>query len=86
MKQKDINFALTNKFLSVVFIYSIVLAILFGIFTLVDNAQLNHAVNVKDLDREIAHRINVFADGTWFMLANILGVCAIGLRDRLKNT
>ena len=77
---------MTNKFLSIIFVYSLVLAILFGVFTLVDNGQLNHAVLVKDLDREMAHRINVFADGTWFMLANILGVCALGLRDRPKNS
>ena len=77
---------MTNKFLSIVFVYSLVLAILFGVFTLVDYGQLNHAVLVEDLDREMAHRINVFADGTWFMLANILGVCALGLRDRPKNT
>ena len=67
-----------NFMLSVIFVYAIVLSVIFGIFTLTDNYHLSHAVNVKDLDRELAHRINVLADGTWFMLANILGVCSLG--------
>ena len=68
-----------NKFFSLVFIYGLVLSVIFGISTIVDNGQLNHAVQVKDLDREMAHRINVFASGTWFMLANILSICSFGL-------
>ncbi len=73
-----------NKFFSFVFIYGLVLSVIFGIFTIVDNGQLNHAVQVHDLDREMAHRINVVASGTWFMLANILSVFSFGFIKRTE--
>ena len=77
---------MTNKCLSIIFVYSVVLAIIFCVFTLVDQGQLDYAMLVKELDREMSHRINVFTDGTWFILDNVLGVCALGLRDSLEKT
>ena len=74
--------SMRNKFLYIVFVYAIVLSVLFGMFTLVDTYHLNYAVKVENHDREMAHRINVFDDGTWFMLANILGVCSLGFIRR----
>ena len=70
-----------DKLLAVIVVYAFVLSILFGVFTLVDYNQLNYAVSVHDLDREMAHRINVFADGTWFLLSNLMAVCALGFRS-----
>ena len=71
---------MTDRLLDVLVAYAFVLSCLFGICTLVDYNQLNHAVLIQDLDREMAHRINVFADGTWFLLSNLMAVCAWGFR------
>ena len=72
---------MVDRLLGVVVIYALVLSCLFGVFTLVDYHQLNHSVVVQDLNREMAHRINVFADGTWFLLSNLIVVCALGFRS-----
>ena len=74
-----------NKFFSFVFIYGLVLSIIFGVSTIIDNGQLIHAVQVKDLDREMAHRINVVASATWFLLANILSVCSLSFIKRAEK-
>ena len=65
---------MVDRLLGVVVVYALVLSCLFGVFTLVDYHQLNHSVFVQDLDREMAHRINVFADGTWFLLSNLISI------------
>ena len=77
----SILFSMVNRLLGVVVVYALVLSCLFGFFTLVDYHQLNYSVSVQDLDREMAHRINVFADGTWFLLSNLMAVCALGFRS-----
>ncbi len=75
-----------NKFIIVIFVYSLVLSGIFGCFTIVDQKQLDYAVKVEDVDKELRHRINVFADGTWFMLSNILGICCLGFYKPDKLT
>ena len=72
---------MTDRLLGFLVVYAFVLSYFFGVFTLVDCNQLNHAVLIQDLDREMAHRINVLADGTWFLLSNLMAVCAWGFRS-----
>ena len=42
-----------------------------------DMPALEHAVMVKNHDAEMRHRINVFADGTWVLLGNLVTVAAL---------
>lgn len=42
-----------------------------------DMPALEHAVKVKNHDAEMRHRINVFADGTWVLLGNLVTVAAL---------
>jgi len=42
-----------------------------------DMPALEYAVKVQDVDAEMRHRINVFADGTWVLLGNLITVGAL---------
>ena len=42
-----------------------------------DMPALEYAVKVGDQNAELRHRINVFADGTWVLLGNIITVASI---------
>ena len=42
-----------------------------------DMPALEYAVKVKDVDAEMRHRINVFADGTWVLLGNLITIGAL---------
>ena len=42
-----------------------------------DMPALEYAVKVQDHKAEMRHRINVFADGTWILLGNIITVCSL---------
>jgi hypothetical protein len=42
-----------------------------------DMPALEHAVKVNNTDAELRHRINVFADGTWLLLGNLITVVSV---------
>ena len=42
-----------------------------------DMPALEHAVRVEHKNAELRHRINVFADGTWLLLGNLITVMSI---------
>ena len=42
-----------------------------------DLRQLNEAVIQNAQNAELRHRINVFADGTWFLIGNLIVLIAL---------
>ena len=42
-----------------------------------DMPALEHAVHVENKNAELRHRINVFADGTWLLLGNLITISAL---------
>ena len=55
-------------------VYGASLSVLFGVALVPDYAALINAVEQRQEQAELRHRINVFAEGTWFLLANIIAV------------
>lgn len=55
-------------------VYGASLSVLFGVALIPDYAALINAVEQRQEQAELRHRINVFAEGTWFLLANIIAV------------
>ena len=60
-------------------IYGIGLSSYFGWWALKDNAALESAVRANAPHAELRHRINVTAEGIWFLLSNILILQGVGL-------
>ena len=50
-----------------------------------DMPALEHAVATKAENAELRHRINVFADGTWILLGNLITVGSIAGMKGDKN-
>ena len=44
-----------------------------------DNAALEVAVKANAPQKEMRHRINVFAEGVWFLLSNMIILQGVGL-------
>ena len=63
MKQAVAKFAI---------VYGASLSLLFGIALIPDHVVLIDAVEQRQEQAELRHRINVFAEGTWFLLSNVL--------------
>ena len=63
----------------VAIIYGIGLSSYFGWWALKDNAALEDAVRANASHAELRHRINVSAEGIWFLLSNILILQGVGL-------
>ena len=63
----------------VAIIYGIGLSSYFGWWALRDNAALENAVRANAPHAELRHRINVSAEGIWFLLSNILILQGVGL-------
>ena len=57
-----------------VVVYGASLSVLFGVALIPDYAALINAVEQRQEQVELCHRINVFAEGTWFLLANLIAV------------
>ena len=55
-------------------VYGASLSVLFGVALIPDYAALINAVEQRQEQAELRHRINVFAEGTWFLLANLIAV------------
>tara|TARA_B100000073_G_scaffold345990_1_gene356289 strand:- start:1526 stop:1771 length:246 start_codon:yes stop_codon:yes gene_type:complete len=53
-------------------VYGIGMSSYFGWWALRDNAALEIAVQANAPQREMRHRINVFAEGVWFLLSNMI--------------
>ncbi len=53
-------------------IYGIGMSSYFGWWALRDNAALEIAVKANAPQKEMRHRINVFAEGVWFLLSNMI--------------
>ena len=56
----------------VVIVYGIGLSSYFGWWALRDNAALEIAVKANAPQKEMRNRINVFAEGVWFLLSNMI--------------
>ena len=61
MKQAVAKFAI---------VYGTSLSLLFGIALIPDYVTLIDSVEQRQEQAELRHRINVFAEGTWFLLSN----------------
>jgi hypothetical protein len=66
-----------NFFFALVFLYGAGLSYFFGTWTMKDMIALENAVAVGSERAEMRHRINVFADGTWFLLSNIMVIASV---------
>jgi len=53
-----------------------------GVALIPDYAELINAVEQRDQQAELRHRINVFAEGTWFLLANLIAISGIAMAGR----
>ena len=62
-----------------VIVYDIGLSSYFGWWALRDNAALEIAVRANAPQKEMRHRINVFAEGVWFLLSNMIVLQGVGL-------
>ena len=50
-----------------------------------DMPALEHAVQVENKNAELRHRINVFADGTWLLLGNVITTISISSIKRKEQ-
>ena len=66
-----------RTFASLVFLYGLGLSGLFFTGLVADMGALDLAFRNGSERAELRHRINVFADGTWFMLANIITIAGV---------
>lgn len=66
-------------------IYGISLSSYFGWWALRDNAALEVAVKANAPQKELRHRINVFAEGVWFLLSNIVVLQGVALSTSTKK-
>ncbi len=73
-------------FFSLVFLYGVGLSTYFGSWGIRDMAALEKAVAVGAHHEEMRHRMNVSAEGNWFLLANLIAVTgALGTIGTSKN-
>ena len=63
-------------------VYGTSLSVMFGVALIPDYAALIHAVEQGNQQAEMRHRINVFAEGTWFLLANLIAVSGLAINSR----
>ena len=63
-------------------VYGASLSVMFGVALIPDYAELINAVEQRDQQAELRHRINVFAEGTWFLLANLIAISGIAMAGR----
>lgn len=73
-------------FFSLVFLYGVGLSMYFGSWGVRDMAALEKAVAVGARHEEMRHRMNVAAEGNWFLLANLIAITgALGTIGTSKN-
>lgn len=72
-----------NRFIPrLLVVYRASLSVLFGVALVPDYAALINAVEQRQEQAELRHRINVFAEGTLFLLANLIAVGSLILGTR----
>mgnify|MGYP007063415518 CR=1 FL=1 len=62
-----------------VIVYGIGLSSYFGWWALKDNAALEIAVKANAPQKKMRHRINVFAEGVWFLLSNMIALQGVSM-------
>ena len=67
-------------------IYGIGISSYFGWWALRDNAALEIAVKANAPQKEMRHRINVFAEGVWFLLSNMIVLQGVSMSFDKKQT
>ena len=60
-------------------IYGISLSSWFGYWAIKDNTALEQAVRAGSPQAEMRHRLNVFAEGVWFLLANMIVISGVSI-------
>ena len=66
-------------------VYGASLSVLFGVALIPDYAALIDAVQQRNQQAELRHRINVFAEGTWFLLANLITIGGLALNGKAEQ-
>lgn len=61
-------------FFGLVFLYGVGLSTYFAGWGIRDMAALEKAVSVGAKHEEMRHRLNVSAEGNWFLLSNLIAV------------
>lgn len=73
-------------FFGLVFLYGVGLSTYFGSWGIRDMVALENAVSSGSQHAEMRHRINVSAEGNWFLLANLIAVTgALGMIGSSKK-
>ena len=73
-------------FFGLVFLYGVGLSTYFGAWGVRDMAALENAVATGARHEEMRHRMNVAAEGNWFLLANLIAVTgALGTIGTFKK-
>jgi hypothetical protein len=73
-------------FFSLVFLYGVGLSMYFGSWGIRDMAALENAVASGSQHEEMRHRMNVSAEGNWFLLSNLIAITgALGTIGTSKN-
>jgi hypothetical protein len=67
-----------------IFVYGVVLSAIFLLFTMLDYANLIQAVKGKNEHIEMRHRLNVFAEGVWFLLANLIAISGLKMASETR--
>ena len=66
-------------------VYGASLSVMFGVALVPDYAALINAVEQGKQQAEMRHRVNVFAEGTWFLLANLIAISGIAMNDQRQG-
>ena len=73
-------------FFGLVFLYGVGLSTYFGSWGVRDMEALEKAVAIGARHEEIRHRMNVAAEGNWFLLANLIAITgALGTIGTFKK-
>jgi len=68
-------------------IYGVGLSLLFSwALWFQDMPALDHAVKTNEPRAEMRHRINVFADGVWFLLANLIVINSLAAMNQANKS
>ena len=66
-------------------VYGASLSVMFGAALIPDYAALIGAVQQRNQNAELRHRINVFAEGTWFLLANLVAIGGLAISSKAEE-
>jgi len=73
-------------FFGLIFLYGVGLSTYFGQWGIRDMVALEKAVSAGAKHEEMRHRMNVAAEGNWFLLANLIAVTgALGMIGSYKK-